>query len=174
MTFNMIVAMCRENNGIGLNNRLPWFLKDDLKRFSALTKGDGHNAIIMGRKTFESLPRMLPGRVHLVLSRTEYWAPEQTAAGTENVFFFTNIAQLVEFSQKFKSLWVIGGADIYQQFLQLNLIKRCYVTWIDKYFPYDTCLSLPDISKWQQIESVLNFDPTYQCNIEYALYSVAT
>ena len=169
MTFNMIVAMCRENQGIGYKNQLPWLLQDDLKRFAIFTRGAGNNAIIMGRKTFDSLPRMLPGRIHLVLSRSQVPSQKHT-----NVFFFTQIAHLVEFcqNQTFPNVWVIGGADIYQQFLHANLIKTCYVTFIDKYFACDTFLPLPDLYRWPQIESVHTFDTTNQCNVEYAVYSV--
>jgi dihydrofolate reductase len=179
--FNMIVAMCRENNGIGYQNQLPWVLQDDLKRFSVLTKGKGHghNAMIMGRKTFESLPRILPGRVHLVLSRShnehEHEHEDENEQAHANVFFFSQIAQLIEFCQKqnFQSVWVIGGADVYQQFLQVNLIKTCYVTFIDKYFACDTYLPLPDLNTWRQIESIRTYDTTNACNVEYAVYSVA-
>ena len=68
MNYNIIVAIC-ENNGIGYNNSLPWNIKEDLKIFSKLTKGNNNNAIIMGRNTFESLPNnFLPKRDNLILS----------------------------------------------------------------------------------------------------------
>ena len=70
MNYNIIVAIC-ENNGIGYNNSLPWNIKEDLKIFSKLTRGNNNNAIIMGRNTFESLPNnFLPKRDNLVLSES--------------------------------------------------------------------------------------------------------
>ena len=73
MSLSIIVARA-ENGVIGKDNRLIWHLSDDLKRFKSLTMGHG---IIMGRKTFESLPKVLPGRVHYVLTGSrDYEAPE--------------------------------------------------------------------------------------------------
>ena len=69
MNINIIVAYCK-NNGIGLNNQLPWNIPEDLKRFSEITKGSGNNAIIMGKNTHESIGKVLPDRYNIVLSRT--------------------------------------------------------------------------------------------------------
>ena len=71
MNFNIIVALDKEN-GIGLDNNIPWYEPDDLKHFSKMTKGNNNNAIIMGSKTWESLPiKPLKGRDNLILSRRE-------------------------------------------------------------------------------------------------------
>ena len=68
--YNIIVAMC-DNNGIGYKNSLPWKNSEDLKRFAKLTKGNGNNAIVMGRKTWESLPyKPLKGRYNIVISKS--------------------------------------------------------------------------------------------------------
>ena len=65
MKLNIIVAICKENRGIGLNNKLPWNYPEDLKYFSRITKGNGNNAIIMGRNTFESIGKTLPKRTNI-------------------------------------------------------------------------------------------------------------
>ena len=68
MNYNLIVA-CANNYGIGYNGELPWHIPNDLKRFSKLTKGKGNNAVIMGRKTWDSLPvKPLPNRVNIILT----------------------------------------------------------------------------------------------------------
>ena len=69
MNINIIVAYCK-NNGIGLNNQLPWNIPEDLKRFAEITKGSGNNAVIMGKNTHESIGKVLPDRYNIVLSRT--------------------------------------------------------------------------------------------------------
>ena len=66
---NIVVAACK-NSGIGINNKLPWILRNDLKYFKFLTQSHGNNAIIMGKNTCFSLPRALPKRVNYVLSNT--------------------------------------------------------------------------------------------------------
>ena len=68
MQFKMIVAI-DEKNGIGKKGTIPWYIPEDLKYFSRLTKGNGNNAVIMGRKTYESIGKALPKRKNLVLTR---------------------------------------------------------------------------------------------------------
>ena len=71
MKLNVIVAFELGKRGIGIKNTIPWNLPEDLKNFSKVTKGQGNNAIIMGRKTWESLPKKpLPGRQNIILSRS--------------------------------------------------------------------------------------------------------
>ena len=67
MNFKLIVAMCN-NRGIGNKNKLPWSFSSDMKYFSSMTRGNNNNAIIMGRKTFESIGRPLPNRHNIILS----------------------------------------------------------------------------------------------------------
>ena len=68
---NIIVAACK-NRGIGLNNKLPWKLKKEMNIFANLTKGNGKNAVIMGKNTWYSLPKALPKRANFVISKTVY------------------------------------------------------------------------------------------------------
>lgn len=103
----LIVARAR-NGVIGRGGKLPWHLPADLKRFKALTMG---SAMIMGRKTFESLPGLLPGRRHIVLTRDLNWQAE----GAE-------VANSVEEALRLvgdELVSVIGGADIFRLFLSL-------------------------------------------------------
>jgi dihydrofolate reductase len=103
----LVVARAR-NGVIGREGKLPWHLPADLKRFKTLTMG---SAMVMGRKTFESLPGLLPGRRHIVLTRDESW----TAEGAE-------VAHNVDGALRMaadESISVIGGADIFELFLPL-------------------------------------------------------
>ncbi|WP_265564162.1 dihydrofolate reductase [Sphingomicrobium arenosum] len=111
---NMIIA--RATNGvIGKDGDMPWHLPADLKRFKRLTMG---GAMIMGRKTFESLPGLLPGRRHIVLTRGTYWK----AQGAEVVHDVEGaLRQAGE-----EPVWVIGGAEIFGLFVPLA--KRIELT----------------------------------------------
>lgn len=103
------LILARAHNGvIGRDNALPWHLPADLKRFKAITMG---GAMVMGRKTFESLPGLLPGRRHLVLTRDPDWAAE----GAEVVHSVGEAIQAAGDNR----LYVIGGAEIFALFLPL-------------------------------------------------------
>jgi dihydrofolate reductase len=107
--YNAIVAM-DQHGRIGKDGKLPWACPEDLKLFASRTR---YSTILMGRKTFESLPKVLPHRHHVVLSTQDH--PPQ-----ENVTFVKNILDaLEECSIQSKPVWVIGGASIYERFLPL-------------------------------------------------------
>ncbi|MEO7601831.1 MAG: dihydrofolate reductase [Sphingomicrobium sp.] len=109
MPSEIVIVVARAQNGtIGKDNSLPWHIPADLKRFKALTMG---SAMVMGRRTFESLPGLLPGRRHIVLTRNRDWQPE----GVE-------IAHDVDAALALAGdgpLSVIGGAEIFALFLPL-------------------------------------------------------
>lgn len=106
-TITLIVARA-QNGVIGRDGKLPWHLPADLKRFKALTMG---SAMIMGRKTFESLPGLLPGRRHIVLTRATNWQAE----GAEVVHDVEEAMRLAGDEE----ISVIGGADVFALFLPL-------------------------------------------------------
>ena len=122
MLYKLIVAF-DINRGIGKNGTIPWYLSDDLKRFSKLTKGSGNNAIIMGRKTWDSLPNSptpLPQRDNLILSNKLNIcinSPKNSLAKS-----FNNINDITSFceEQQYDCVWIIGGAEIYDLFLKTN------------------------------------------------------
>lgn len=126
---NIIVAKCL-NEGIGYKNSLPWHFKNDLKYFSKLTKGNGNNAIVMGKNTWLSLPmKPLPKRENFVLS---------TTLNENNCF--KNINKLKEYlnNQNFDEVWIIGGSKLYEQFVNDKDVNRIYVTNIEKEYKCDT------------------------------------
>lgn len=117
MTVSMIVAK-GSNNEIGKNNDLLWHISADLKFFKATTMG---KSIIMGRKTFQSLPKALPGRKNIVISRNpDFVAPGATVVSTAD-------AAIKE--SETDEVFIIGGASIYKEFLPLA--DKLYITEVD-------------------------------------------
>ena len=115
MKMAMIVAM-DEDGFIGRGNQLPWKLASDMARFKVLTEGDGFNSVIMGRKTWDSLPdafRPLPERVNIVMSRDTKWQTK----GAETALYIGRAIELA-YAEGSDEGWVIGGAQVYELFLE--------------------------------------------------------
>lgn len=141
-----IIVAKDEKGGIGLNGRLPWHIKEDLQRFATLTRGH-LKAVLMGRNTWESLPkRPLIGRHNLVLSST------YTPDGEK---YFNSIESVLSFikTSKFEEVWIIGGEKLYTLFLtdmQLNkLVEQVYVTEVPGDYGCDT--KFPELDADQYI-----------------------
>ena len=166
MIFKIIVAYDLQY-GIGNDNKLPWNIPSDLKRFSQLTRGQGNNAVVMGKNTWESLPKKpLPKRDNLILSTTldlEIGEPKNSYVKT-----FPDIMALDKFcqEQKYDTVWIIGGSNVYEQFIEHVRLKQIYVTRIHNKYDCDT--RFPDMSSWklQVAETIFNEPIT----IEYMLY----
>ena len=109
MSIVTLVVARAENGVIGRDGTLPWHIPDDLKHFKAITMG---SAMVMGRKTFESLPGLLPGRRHIVLTRDPDWS----APGAEVA---PDVAAALRLGDGEPRLSVIGGAEIFAQFLPI-------------------------------------------------------
>lgn len=141
MSLSIIVARAR-NGVIGKDNQLIWHLSDDLKRFKALTMG---HPIIMGRKTFESLPKVLPGRVHYVLTgNLDYKAPE-------GVLLFHDVKELLAALPSGEN-FVLGGEHMYRELLPYA--DTMYITEIEEDFEGDAYFPDFDPSAWKLEESV--------------------
>ena len=138
-----IIVAAGEDNAIGKNNDLIWHLSDDLKRFKALT--DGHH-IIMGRKTFESFPKPLPNRTHIVITRqADYKVPD-------GVIVVHNMEDALDASRNDKQPFIIGGGEIYKQ--ALMLADKLEITRVHSTFPEaDTFFPEIDESKWKEINN---------------------
>jgi dihydrofolate reductase len=138
MKVSAIAAMSR-NRIIGKDNQLPWKLPEDLKYFKKVTLG---HCVIMGRKTFDSVGRPLPGRENIVISRQPgYSLP---AFGTQTVAVFSSLEQALDFcrakqakEQKSEEVFIVGGSEIYRYALEHSLIDRIYLTLIDQLFEGD-------------------------------------
>jgi dihydrofolate reductase len=101
-----LIAAAGQNNELGKNNDLLWHLPDDFKRFKTLTTG---HYIIMGRKTFESFPKPLPNRTHIIITRNEnYNVPE-------GCMIVTSLSQAISICPEDQTVYIIGGGEIYQQ-----------------------------------------------------------
>jgi dihydrofolate reductase len=176
MSFNLIVAMCR-NNGIGLKGKIPWHISEDLKYFSELTKGDRNNAVIMGNKTWQSLPivkdkpRGLPYRDNFVLSRVDSFDMAINHNHLLKTFkTMEEVEKYIEQTNMHENVWVIGGANIYKQFLEKRKIKYCYVTYIDADFDCDVFFPLLDSTEWKEIERRETYDSSYKCQVSYVVF----
>jgi len=132
-----LVAMA-DNGVIGRDNGLPWHLPDDLKRFKALTLG---NSVLMGRRTFESIGRPLPGRRNLVLTRNPAW----DAPGCETVASL-DAARAIAGSSK---LFVIGGAEVFS--LCWPIIGRLELTEVHGDIDGDTRLAGFNRKEWREV-----------------------
>ena len=149
MKINLIVALCK-NNGIGISGSLPWCIKEDMQHFYRTTIGEGKNAVVMGRKTWESLNGTpLRNRFNFVLTRDNGEKEKINSLNYNNLLAFCSVGEMLnycnfEYSKKFDVLWVIGGNQIYKQFIELELCGMYVITIIDKEFTCDTFF--PDIS----------------------------
>ena len=137
---SIIVAKAK-NNTIGKDNKLLWHISDDLKRFEELTTG---HVIIMGRKTFESLGKVLPNRKHIVFSQNPDFK-----VNDENVEIVHSMLQLQEYIEDDNENFVIGGAMIYN--LLMPYVKKMYVTEIDKDFDGDTFFPRINEDVWKEV-----------------------
>ena len=137
MKIHIIVAIDK-TRGIGKDGGIPWTCKPDMKYFSKQTKGNGYNAVIMGKNTWDSLPRKpLPGRTNFVLSRSIPQLPEDTLGHGRT--FFHDIDKLKKhYENKFEEVWIIGGEAIYKLFIDDPSVDAIYVTNIPGTFDCDT------------------------------------
>ena len=147
---SLIVAKA-ENNVIGRNNTLPWRIPAELQHFKQCTMG---KPIIMGRKTFESLGRVLPGRPHIIISRQEMTVPDNChLVHSLHAAFETGQGLLSENNDE---MVVIGGAEIYRQ--AMNYVDTLYVTEVQLAPEGDAFFPEIDQRIWQPVASRLERD----------------
>ena len=135
-----IVAIAN-NNVIGKDNKLIWHLPEDLKRFKQITTGKN---IIMGRKTFESLGRVLPNRKHIILCNDM-----EMDIDNENVEILDDISKLDKYINSDEENFVIGGATIYK--LLMPYVNKLYITKINKDFVGDVYFPEIKEEEWKEI-----------------------
>ena len=140
-TITIIVAAA-ENNAIGKNNNLIWSLPNDLKRFKKLTSG---HSIIMGRKTFDSFPGLLPNRRHIIISN------KSKNSFQENVIVVNNIYDALKAAEDDENPFIIGGGQIYK--LAMDSSNKIELTRVHKKFEADTFFPEIDETKWKLINS---------------------
>jgi dihydrofolate reductase len=134
---NIIVAMA-ENNTIGKDNKLLWHLPNDLTFFKNTTMGC---PIIMGRKTYESIGRLLPGRQNIIISRDKHY--QVTGA-----IICDSLGKAIDNAEAEK-VFVIGGGQIYKQSLESNFISNIYITKVHTVIDGDTFFPTLNANNWQ-------------------------
>ncbi|TDG16049.1 dihydrofolate reductase [Seongchinamella unica] len=140
-----VIVAAAENGVIGRNNALPWHLPEDLKYFKRVTLG---KPVVMGRKTFESIGRPLPGRTNIVITRKESWS----AAGVKVVHSLDEalaLAEEIAVIDGATELMVIGGAEIYRA--ALPRADRLYFTEVHAEVEGDALLPDIDWSTWTEV-----------------------
>ncbi len=145
MIISMIAAMAK-NRVIGGSNQLVWNIPEDMKYFRTTTKG---HPVIMGRKTYESMGKPLPGRFNVVITRQRDYKPDGVAV-------VGSLEAAIELcrTQKpegYEETFIIGGAQIYEQ--AMDLADRIYITVIEKDFAGDAYFPEWDIQRWVEVSS---------------------
>lgn len=139
--FSIIVAHSK-NKIIGKDNKIPWHIPKDLKRFKELTTG---KTIVMGRKTFESLPFVLPNRKHIILTKNKDFTYNNQ--NVEICYEINNIIQKYKNSEE--EVFIIGGGEIYKQFLDTS--TKLFITEVDINLDGDAFFPKIDYSNWDLI-----------------------
>ena len=142
----MIVAMDRDGC-IGKGNALPWRLSCDMARFKGLTEADGFNSVVMGRRTWDSLPdrfRPLPERVNIVMSRDTDWEDEGAITA-----LYAGRAIEIAFAEGSDECWIIGGAQIYEMFM--DRVEEIHVTEVQTDDSGDVFFPKWDQSQWSKL-----------------------
>lgn len=140
----LIVAVS-ENDVIGKDNNLIWRLRNDLKRFKELTSG---HCIIMGRKTFESFPKPLPNRTHIVITR------QKDYKAAEGVIITNSLEDAINEATQDTNPFIIGGGEIYKQ--ALTLVGTIELTRVHHSFEGDTFFPKISEETWEETTRVFN------------------
>lgn len=152
-----IIAAVAKNNIIGGDNKLLWHIPEDLKHFKDLTS---NHTIIMGRKTFQSLPNVLPKRHHIVLTKDKNYIID-----SDSVTIVHNLKEIVDkYKTSKEEVFVIGGGEIYSAFLPY--CKNLYLTKINKNFEGDTYFPKIEPSQWKVTYSS-EVNKTLKDNLEF-------
>lgn len=134
-----IIAALADNGVIGRDNKLPWRMPADLAHFKRLTLG---KPIIMGRRTWESLPGLLPHRTHIVVTRDrDYQA--------QGAFVVHSLREAIDFAGDVQEMMVVGGANLYAQ--TVPLASRMYLTYVHQHIDGDTAFPPYEQAEWCEI-----------------------
>jgi dihydrofolate reductase len=152
-----LIAAAAENNALGKDNQLVWHLPDDFKRFKQITSG---HYIIMGRKTFESFPKPLPNRTHVIITRQKNYK-------VDGCIVVNSIEDAIKSCPKDEEVFIIGGADIYSQ--SIDFADKIELTRVHANFEADAFFPEININQWKLIfeekhvqDEKHNFDFTFQ------------
>ena len=160
MSIKLICAISK-NNVIGNENKLPWSIPEDLKRFKELTS---NNWIVMGRKTFDSIGRPLPNRTNIVLS-------ENKNLKIDSAEVFNSPKEVIEYyrnNSDQKDLFIIGGTYIYELFLEY--CEYLFITHVDKKYSGDAFFPKIDWNEWKLISEESRYDDDEKVNFYFRDY----
>ena len=138
MTLSIIVALS-ENNVVGINNQMPWHLSADLKRVKALTMG---HHLIMGRKTYESIGKPLPGRTNVIITRNKNFQ-------SEGCVIVSSLKEALEKAKADTEVFIFGGGEIFRE--AMPTVKKIYMTRIHHHFEGDTHFPELNPNEWKEI-----------------------
>ncbi|MEI7508785.1 MAG: dihydrofolate reductase [Flavobacterium sp.] len=134
-----LIAAAAENNALGKDNQLIWHLPDDFKRFKEITSG---HYIVMGRKTFESFPKPLPNRTHVIITRQENYI-------AEGCIVVNSLEKAIEACPKEEEVFVIGGAEIYRQ--SIDFADKIELTRVHDTFEADAYFPVINLNQWELV-----------------------
>jgi dihydrofolate reductase len=134
-----LIAAVAENNALGKDNQLLWHLPDDFKRFKNLTSG---HYIVMGRKTFESFPKLLPNRTHVIITRQKDYEPEHCVV-------VNSLQEAIAVCPKEDEVFIIGGGEIYAQ--SIEIADKIDITKVHQPFEADTFFPEIDLKQWKLV-----------------------
>lgn len=155
----ILIAAAAENNALGKNNQLVWHLPDDFKRFKQLTSG---HHIIMGRKTFESFPKPLPNRTHIIITRQQNYSPQDGIV-------VNSMESAMNMASKEENIFVIGGGEIYQ--LALPFADKIELTRVHQTFEADAFFPEINPDEWELAsEEFHSKDKNHTFDFSYQTY----
>ena len=155
-----IIVAASENNAIGKDNELIWDLPDDLKRFKKLTSG---HYIIMGRKTFDTFPKLLPNRTHVVISR------KKRLNVPKEVIVVNDVLDAIKICKNDPNPYIIGGGEIYK--LYINLADKIELTRVHGNFDADTFFPEFNKKNWDIVsETFHDTDKRHDYSFTYETY----
>lgn len=154
MKIKLIVAFDKKYN-IGKNNKLLWNIKEDLQLFKQFTE---NQIVVMGRNTYDSIGKPLPNRINVVLSNNVEWFEnlevEDILEGRLRVYgSFNELVNRLKNKTSDKEIFVIGGREMYKQFLRADLVDEMYISHIKGTYDGDIKFPYVDWKKWKIVES---------------------
>ncbi len=154
-----MIAAAAENNALGKENDLVWHLPDDFKRFKRLTSG---HHIIMGRKTFESFPKLLPNRTHIIITRNKDYKPKDTIV-------VHSMQEALKAAKLDEQPFIIGGGEIY--IMGMEVSSRIELTRVHAIFEADTFFPEIDKNEWKLVEEQFHEkDEKHNYSFSYLTY----
>ncbi|MCX6290952.1 MAG: dihydrofolate reductase [Bacteroidetes bacterium] len=158
MTISIIVALS-ENNVVGINNRMPWHLSADLKRVKALTMG---HHLVMGRKTYESIGKPLPGRTNVVITGNKDFQ-------AEGCVLVSSLKEALEISKEDSEVFIFGGGEVFRE--AMPLVSKIYMTRIHHHFDGDTRFPELKPGEWKEVLRE-DFQPDEKNNYQYSFINL--